>query len=187
MAPSCSRATAGRPGTSPGGLASIPGEATRSVDFAGPDEGWAVADGIEIEHTGDGGATWYTQLPWDGVRWDALRGLDFATASCGWVATVNGLLHTADGGLHWTVQPAPVSGQYYDVTAVSPKIAWAVGDNVVIRTTDGGDTWTRVFSGDSMYFRGVSAIGATTAWAGAPTGCTVSWPGRPTAATRGRT
>ncbi len=81
---------------------------------------------------------------WRWVMGGVLEDVDFVNANEGWAVGDGGLiLHTEDGGEHWSLQP---SGTGADLQAVSfvegGSAGWAVGsDGTVIHTRDGGRTW----------------------------------------------
>ena len=119
------------------------------VTFADAKHGWAVGypanadtDRVVIYRTVNGGRSWAR------VRVNVVGGLNaasFANARVGW-AVGDALLHTTDGGRHWSRQfskHTPGLG-LMGVQAVSARRAWVCGDgNRVLQTTDGGATWKR--------------------------------------------
>jgi len=72
---------------------------------------------------------------------DELAGIEFASASRGWVVGRDAILATTDGGVHWRAQ---LAGRL-DLTAVdfvNARDGWAVGTGSLLATTDGGARWT---------------------------------------------
>ena len=73
------------------------------MDFVGASNGWAVGwdwsgGGAVIYNTVDGGASWSPQVA--GTQ-EALRGVDFVSASVGWVVGDYVIRKTEDGGETW--------------------------------------------------------------------------------------
>jgi Photosynthesis system II assembly factor YCF48 len=69
-----------------------------------------------------------------------LTGIEFVSASQGWVVGQHDILATTDGGATWTVQD---QGRL-NLTAVDfvdDADGWAAGTSSLLRTTDGGQTW----------------------------------------------
>jgi photosystem II stability/assembly factor-like uncharacterized protein len=68
--------------------------------------------------------------------------VQFVSASDGWVVGSDRILHTADGGQHWTVQfrtsQAPRLGA---IDFTDAKHGWVVGATQLLATTDGGGHW----------------------------------------------
>ena len=57
------------------------------------------------------------------------------------------LLHTTDGGLHWTLMPFPSDDPFFSLVRFSDKSnGWLVGRDNLYRTQDGGKTWRRVLA-----------------------------------------
>ena len=69
--------------------------------------------------------------------------LSFVSPDEGWVVGGNGtILHTTDGGAHWTDQSSPTTAALYAVQFLTPKRGTAVGAvGTVLATEDGGTTW----------------------------------------------
>ena len=70
-----------------------------------------------------------------------LTGMQFVSATRGWVVGQDKILASTDGGRQWSVQD---SGQL-DLTSVdfiTSQIGWAVGTSVILATSDGGAHWT---------------------------------------------
>jgi photosystem II stability/assembly factor-like uncharacterized protein len=111
------------------------------ADFVDATTGWAV--GGRIHKTTNGGQSWTEQA----LPPDLLNSVSFADAQNGWAVGWSAtLLHTTDGGAHWTAQNAGVSAStvLFTVEAVSPTTAWIGGTGAFLaRTTNGGATWQR--------------------------------------------
>ena len=71
-----------------------------------------------------------------------------------WAVTGKGvIIHTTDGGHHWTVQASRVTGSLASVDFVDARHGWVGGaGGVILRTTDGGRRWisTREKKGGSI-------------------------------------
>lgn len=133
------------------------------VWFSDTANGWDVGAGGAIVHTANGGASSTAQA--SGTTAD-LSGVFFFGATQGWavgteyhpdLALVPVVRHTADGGAHWTVLPAPLPDYcaLYDVSFSDAlngwAVGWAAGDGngepaVVFHTSNGGATWTQQIS-----------------------------------------
>jgi len=81
-----------------------------------------------------------------------LRGLSVVSPSVVWASGQRGtVLHTTDGGAHWTRDTIPGAGtlDLRAIAATSPTTAHAISiadSSRVYRTTDGGRTWSRRWS-----------------------------------------
>lgn len=77
-----------------------------------------------------------------------LTGVSFADARNGWAVGHGGaVLHTGDGGEHWTVQriDTAVDQPLYSVHFSDSQHGWAAGLwSLLIHTSDGGKSWTPV-------------------------------------------
>jgi photosystem II stability/assembly factor-like uncharacterized protein len=52
------------------------------------------------------------------------------------------VIHTTDGGLHWTVQATPTAENLRDLHFVDERTGWVVGTyGTVLHTDDGGASW----------------------------------------------
>lgn len=71
----------------------------------------------------------------------ALTGVQFVSASRGWVVGADRILATADGGAHWAVQDRGRL-QLTSVDFVSDQRGWAIGAGSLLATADGGRRWT---------------------------------------------
>lgn len=70
----------------------------------------------------------------------ALTGVQFVSASRGWVVGLNQILATSDGGRHWGVQDRGRLN-LVSVDFVDNRHGWAVGASTVLATSDGGKRW----------------------------------------------
>lgn len=81
-----------------------------------------------------------------------LRGLSVVDGSVAWASGTHGqVLHTTDGGRHWTVDSVPGAGalDFRDVQGASARSAWAMSSGDadkaqawIYHTTSGGARWT---------------------------------------------
>lgn len=70
----------------------------------------------------------------------ALTGIQFISASRGWVVGLNRILATSDGGQYWTVQELGKL-RLVSVDFVDDQHGWAVGASTVLTTSNGGRHW----------------------------------------------
>ena len=79
--------------------------------------------------------------------------MHFIDASTGWAVGDQGtVVHTTDGGAHWTAQTSGVADDLTGVTFTDAQSGWATGvtsypgsdsvTGVIIHTADGGQLWT---------------------------------------------
>lgn len=70
----------------------------------------------------------------------------FVDQNNGWIITeTDTILHTTDGGEHWSVQLSGIDYALSSVQFLDANNGWAVGDlGTIIHTTDGGATWHSV-------------------------------------------
>jgi photosystem II stability/assembly factor-like uncharacterized protein len=93
-----------------------------AVQFVDPQNGWAVGDMGEIQHTSDGGATWQPQS--SGIT-SRLNRVVFKNATEGWVygstyLSSPTLLRTVDGGRRWDLVKLPVrTGGYMEFSLLT--------------------------------------------------------------------
>ena len=134
------------------------------LDTAGTRDAWAVvkanSEDQYLLHTGDGGETWETVLPWV-TEWSPA----FASPRIGLAVTgaeayddFSGntkFVATNDGGATWERRPSPCPSNAESalVTMASAERSWAMcmfdagigmQGKMVYRTTDGGDHWERL-------------------------------------------
>ncbi len=75
-------------------------------------------------------------------RQPVLSAVQFVTASVGWVVGSDRIMHTADGGRHWTVQfRTSQAAQLGTVDFIDASDGWVTGASEVLATTDGGAHW----------------------------------------------
>jgi hypothetical protein len=102
--------------------------------------------GFAIEHSADGGRTW----SWTGVPScsDCSMSLSFVGGTRGWALGSNGdLYETADGGTHWTLQPATAATAAASSGAidfVDASSGWLSSGRELYETADGARSWSRV-------------------------------------------
>ena len=71
-----------------------------------------------------------------------LNGVQFVSASTGWVVGSDRILHTADGGSHWAIQyRAAAAPRLTAVDFADASHGWVVGASTMLATTDGGAHW----------------------------------------------
>ena len=71
-----------------------------------------------------------------------LNGVQFVSASAGWVAGSDRILHTADAGRHWHIQyRTATAAQLTAVDFADASHGWVVGASTVLATSDGGAHW----------------------------------------------
>jgi hypothetical protein len=71
-----------------------------------------------------------------------LNAVQFVSASVGWVAGSDRILHTTDGGRHWVIQfRASEAAQLGTVDFVDASDGWVTGASEVLATTDAGAHW----------------------------------------------
>ncbi|MBX2904577.1 MAG: T9SS type A sorting domain-containing protein [Taibaiella sp.] len=59
------------------------------------------------------------------------------------VAGAGKVFKTTNGGMNWTLKPAPTTQPLFSVAFLSASTGYAVGGNgAIIKTTDAGETWT---------------------------------------------
>jgi photosystem II stability/assembly factor-like uncharacterized protein len=135
------------------------------ITFADATHGWAVGRPADpnrgtliIYRTTNGGTTW-VRAPLHLIG--ELTAVSFANRNVGWAVSSTGhVLHTTDGGAHWTRQSVQRAARpwwsFYDVQALSVRQAWIGGQRDaakdpspegLLRTTNGGATWKRVKAG----------------------------------------
>ena len=102
--------------------------------------------GFAIEHSADGGRTW----SWTGVPScsGCSMSLSFVSRTLGWALGSNGdLYETADGGTHWTLQPATAATAAATSGAidfVDASSGWISSGRELYETFDGARSWSRV-------------------------------------------
>jgi photosystem II stability/assembly factor-like uncharacterized protein len=108
------------------------------VDLVDQSTGYACGFG-GVSKTTNGGQTWVRQaIPLQGN----LVGIDFVSATTGWVVGAEGSVYkTIDGGSIWLRQRHDTSQFYTGVSFVSATEGWVCGNSAILHTTDGGTTW----------------------------------------------
>jgi photosystem II stability/assembly factor-like uncharacterized protein len=155
-----------------------------SVAFANVNDGWVVGTNGTILHTIDGGIHWEKQI--SGTE-NVLNSVCFVDAMHGWAVGNSNpvdankagqvtILHTSDGGLHWTLQTSSAVGIIFNsVDFIDATHGWAVGSedqsdggySTIIATSDGGAHWvTQDASVTNKYGLGpIFFVNATHGWA----------------------
>jgi len=120
----------------------------RRLRLDSANHGWVAGEGGLVFETNDRGRSW--QAPAGGLPAGIREHFDFGAIDARkehcWVAGTPGtrVLHTADGGRTWELQPTPSTVPIRDLTFVDTQHGWAVGDlGTVLATRDGGRTWKR--------------------------------------------
>lgn len=71
-----------------------------------------------------------------------MQDIDFASPSQGWaVGDFGRIVHSADGGSHWTSQDSHTTGTLWALDFIDADHGWASGPGIVLSTVDGGATW----------------------------------------------
>jgi photosystem II stability/assembly factor-like uncharacterized protein len=119
------------------------------------------AQGITfIRDDGRGGrvtATWQHPLP----QGNTIRDLCFVDSRHGWAVGYFGtILHTTDGGEHWSAQSSGTTESLMDCSFIDREHGWVNGVEVLLRTTNGGEHWTSIHrppsGGERDNIRGVA-------------------------------
>lgn len=113
--------------------------------------GWATAFATSSDpnqtasmlRTKDGGETWEVLWKVSADSPQSVRRIVFANVKEGWGIDgwQNNIVHTADGGLTWTVQRRRDENGWNSVFFMNNQEGWASGQDGIIHTTDGGQTW----------------------------------------------
>ena len=122
-----------------------------AITFVGARHGWAVGYPAAAHGTGivyrtvNGGKTWTRlHMSWRG----GIKDVSFATSEIGWATSRHAVLHTTDGGVHWSAHEMAASDRPSGVQALGMRRAWVTtGGTTLLRTIDGGATWKRVRAG----------------------------------------
>jgi len=119
-------------------------ENIHSVFFIDNQKGWFVANentenpGGNVLISGNGGSYPEIQKTVD----TSLNTVFFVNALTGWSAGNDGLLlHTTDGGLHWTSHNLESSYDIYDLHFQDEKNGWLVTDSARVYRTRNGIDW----------------------------------------------
>lgn len=128
-----------------------------ALQFADTQRGHGAGDYGSMVHTEDGGETWTVQSVPPEVKLPEialdtgvepgdvnLYGMSYGDRDHVWIVGEFGIvMASADGGLTWTQQPAPIESTLFGVYFADAKRGWAVGiDSMILQTDDGGVTWT---------------------------------------------
>ncbi len=134
----------------------------RGLTFDGTDNGWIVGQGGTVLDTTDTGTTW---TPRGGSIDDSVTGISVATTQAVWATRGPNIMHTADGGIAWSVQET-ATVRLNDIEMVNTNDGWSVGESGTILHTGDGATWTDQTSAAATdTLCAVSATSDTTAWA----------------------
>jgi photosystem II stability/assembly factor-like uncharacterized protein len=144
-----------------------------SVFFLDASTGWAVGGYVDylgsnhkriVEHTSDGGNTWYGQHS-QSYRYP-LSSVHFVDANNGWAVGGPGyILHTTNGGNTWNEQTSGTNQYLQSVFFMDANTGWCVGEEgTVLHTTNGGDYWYPQATGTTNNFEGVCFVDANTGW-----------------------
>lgn len=158
------------PPGNPIGLVAPPDACLRDVMFIDAKQGWAVGDWGAIWHTADGGKHWEQQFSGVDCRLESVHFLD---ANQGWAAggfalprsqywqywqlSTGVILHTVDGGWHWTrLQNLPLpslrSVKFFDQgRGLVVGARSALFPDSIYCTTDRGKKWTRIDGREGPY------------------------------------
>jgi photosystem II stability/assembly factor-like uncharacterized protein len=100
---------------------------------------WVAGAGDTVLRSVDGGATW--QRLHTGLAKN-LSQVHFVSKDSGWVTGEGKIVHTTDGGAHWTVQLAVPHAKISALSFADATHGWATA-GALYRTTDGGAVWTQ--------------------------------------------
>jgi photosystem II stability/assembly factor-like uncharacterized protein len=103
-----------------------------------------------------------------------LRKLQFVDSLTGWAAGDSGvIIHTTDGGHHWTRQNSSVHSDIVDIFFLDRRHGWALAwlvesppfGTAVLSTTNGGTTWERkTFAEENVFLGAVHFLDSLTGW-----------------------
>ncbi len=148
------------------------GQCLNSVDFVDTSTGWAVGNAGTILRSDDGGRTWTSQpAP---TAFD-VQAVSFINDQLGWAIASPGalpvaqslvVLHTADGGGHWTKTATIAGAAALSMSFGSPSVGLITAQGPqggLYRTGDGGLTWTLV-SGVTGWYQSVRMVDSLHGW-----------------------
>lgn len=164
-----------------------PGINVLSVFFLDSERGWAAGATEEkagqetfvtaaIVNTNDGGKTWKIQFQefLGNSRYiGGLFNIFFLDHKSGWAVGKKGvILHTEDGGEHWSHQASGDAN--FDLTSVrfvDSRTGWIIGtkitdswSGIVLKTIDGGKRWNVQYSRKNMGLESMFFIDKYTGW-----------------------
>ena len=95
-----------------------------------------------------------------------LLSVSFPTEKEGWACGRWGtVLHTADGGKTWMLQPSGTENTLVSIYFVDPQNGWAVGEEgTILHTADGGKTWEKQKSPVPFYLMKVYFVTPLKGW-----------------------
>jgi photosystem II stability/assembly factor-like uncharacterized protein len=114
-----------------------------AIDFASPDDGWAVGAFGTILRTSNGGDTWTTQGA-DVTLGISLAGVSFTDNQSGWAIAERGrvIFRTVDGGGAWTRENFPSDSPRSEMQFIDRNHGWVIlNQGGVLHTSDGGLNW----------------------------------------------
>jgi photosystem II stability/assembly factor-like uncharacterized protein len=115
---------------------------------------WGVSGRIVV--SSDGGLLWRT------TSRRSVNAVSAISAQQAWAVADNGLIiHTSDGGHHWTVQASHVRSALASVDFTDASHGWAGGaGGVILHTSDGGRHWHYTREAKGGYITQLSFAGA---------------------------
>jgi len=141
---------------------------TFAVQALSARQAWIAEGGNTLLQTVDGGGGWRAVHVAHGV---ALTLVEFKGSRYGWAGSAvkaGPIVHTTDGGRHWTVQLS--AGRVSDFSFADRHDGWAIIGGKAYHTTDDGGAWQlQTNAPDSTW---VDALTAGDAFIGAPAGFT---------------
>lgn len=127
-----------------------------------------VGDKGVVMISDDQGKTWARRQLRQGVRYDNLYSVAFATdGASGWAVGDSGaIFHTTDGGATWSEQKTPATTALMTVAVIDAQKACAAGDHGnIVCTTDGGTTWNLHNAGGDIGIFDLIFTDAVNGWA----------------------
>jgi photosystem II stability/assembly factor-like uncharacterized protein len=116
------------------------------VDFPDGDNGWAIDSEMRVWSTGDGGGSW-SQIGKIPEKSPAARcqALQFTSLQIGWMADLNGLYQTTDGGETWSTVSS-ISTDAGNLFFLDQSTGWVSAvdednNSTLYITLDGGKSW----------------------------------------------
>lgn len=138
---------------------------------------WIVGDRGCILRSEDSGINWTYKGPTGPSHY--LKQVSFVDDNTGWALSNKLIMHTIDGGVHWSEQfPRPASNcQEPYLTSMSFVdadhgwvVCWCTTDQglrtcKVLHTSDGGQTWSEQYSTENLTLDSVFFIDRSNGWA----------------------